>query len=270
MKRIFFLIAMLVALSPCAFGQSPAIGMSGGNITYSAGTVTVQGVGQNITAGQINGPFVSNENNCAMSAIVTGSDSCEYVYWAAGTGLNVSSSFCSAMPNVIGIFTTDGGGNPVAVSAYSPTAAVTLYESQNLCGAVSKSYVVSSSNYWGGTSVNPCTASSPCFNPAIQGKILYMGLTTNVTSMTIVAPPDGTEMKLTFGQPTSGPTYSVVWPANIKWSAGSTTLGLCAAPNPCALTIAPYNSTITGAHMYYSAAEGAWHVIDGTWYGEPL
>jgi len=251
MKKFWLTILAVGLLSFNALGQTPSIGPSGSNIAYSAGTISAQGFIQSITAGGVSGPFTANENNCSASAIAAGIDACEYVYWATGTGLSVGSSFCSAMPYVLATFTTDSIGNPLVVSAFNPPPALSLFESQNLCGSVTTFQVATSS-------------ATPTFNPNLAS-IMYMALTSNVTSMTISPAPVGKWIWISFGQPATGGPYTVTWASNMHWPAGTTALGLSPGGGS-PLAVSTGAGTISGAHCYYAGSVAGWYCMD-TWWG---
>ena len=250
MKKLF-LFAMLMA-SPL-IGQATNISFSpvGSTITYTAGTVTVQGVAQSVNSGTLSS-FTANLTNCSQAAIISGTDSCGYIYYVgSGTSLSYSNVFATGFPYILATFTTDGSGNPLAVSVYNLPPITSLYQGASTGGAIASTQAVAS-------------ASTMVLNPNVY-QIFAVLLGGNVTSVTLVTPPVGTWICLSAVQPSSGGPYTFTWPSNMHWPAGTTALGL-STTGGSALTIATGANNVSGARCYYAGSVAGWYCMD-TWWG---
>lgn len=119
MRKLFLILGLLV--SSVAFCQSPpSLSPVGATVTYSSGSVPINGTNQSITGGTLTS-FTASMNACSQTAINAGTDACEYIYATPGSSsLLHSTNLDTAMPWVIATVTTDASGNPLVVSGYAP------------------------------------------------------------------------------------------------------------------------------------------------------
>lgn len=242
MKRLAVLLALFLSLSFSAKADYfPGLSIGTNTISYLAGSITVNGALTSYVAGSLTS-FASSQNNCAPSAINSGTDACEYVYYsAANNNLAHTTSYSAALPYILATVTTNSSGQPLAWQAYTPPPITSFIENQATSGFVQSYYTVTSST-------------TPAFN-RFNGAIQVMTLSGNVTSSTLTGGVLGNWIYLSVVQPASGGPYTMTWPTNMHW------------PNGTALTIATAASSASGAMCYYSGSTSYGWACILTWSG---
>lgn len=253
----FLLLAMLIATPLFAqkstYLDAPTnsfgLFIAGSSVTYAAGSLTLQGVAQTINAGTLTS-FAASKSDCSPASIKAGTDLCEYVFATSGsTSFQHTTTLVDALPYVEAVVTTDGSGNPLTVQAWTPPLPAGFFESSSPGGFINNAVAVSPS-------------ATPVFNPNL-GSILYLLINQNVTSSTIKDAPVGKWVYLSIVQPNTGGPFSMTWPANMHWPAGTVALGLSTSGGS-PLVISTTANSASGAKCYYAGAPG-WYCTETFW-----